>query len=61
MSKFKVGDKVRCVSTSSACGIEVGSIYTVKTPRLFESQVHEGVYCMELLEVSSSPYEKHLS
>ena len=59
MSKFKVGDKVRCVSPSGALGVEVGSIYTVKNPQLFKSQVHEDVYCMELLEVRSSPYDKN--
>lgn len=57
--KFKVGDKVRCVSESAAYGVEVGNIYTVKNPRFFESEIHNGVYCMELLEVSSSPYDKH--
>ena len=28
--KFKVGDKVRCVKPTMACGVEVGGVYTVK-------------------------------
>ena len=59
MSTFKVGDKVRCVSQSDARGVEVGSIYTVKNPQFFKSKIHEDVYCMVLLEVDSSPYDKH--
>lgn len=59
MSKFKVGDKVRCVSKSSAFGVKVGEIYTVMNPQCFKSTIYEGVYCMELLEVGSSPYDKH--
>ena len=30
MSKFKVGDKVRCIEASQGHWIEVGEIYTVK-------------------------------
>ena len=30
MSKFKIGDKVRCVEASQGHWIEVGEIYTVK-------------------------------
>lgn len=59
MSTFKVGDKVRCVSQSDARGVEVGSIYTVKNPQFFKSKIHKDVYCMVLLEVDSSPYDKH--
>ena len=59
VNKFKVGDKVRCVSRSGAFGVEVGSIYTVKNPQLFASKIHKDVYCMVLLEVDSSPYDKH--
>lgn len=58
MSKFKIGDKVKCVTPTSACGVEVGGIYTIKDP-----QHHYGTYygkrhnhvCLE--EVSSTPNE----
>lgn len=58
MSTFKVGDKVRCVRRSAACGVELGSIYTVENPQFFASRVHKGVYGMALLEVFSLPYDK---
>ena len=36
MSKFKIGDKVRCVEASQGQWIEEGEIYTVKKCALLE-------------------------
>ena len=36
MSKFKVGDKVRCVEANQGQWIEVGEIYTVKKCKYWE-------------------------
>lgn len=53
MSKFKVGDKVRCVSESAAIGVQVGKVYTVKG-----YNKHCRTYgCVLLVEVDSSPFE----
>ena len=30
MSKFKVGDKVRCVKDTTADGVRLGNVYTVE-------------------------------
>lgn len=53
MSKFKVGDKVRCVRESAAIGVQVGKVYTVKG-----YNAHCIKYgCVLLVEVGSSPLE----
>lgn len=48
-SKFKKGDKVRCVEWSLAAGVDVGQVYTVKG--------YKGRNNIYLEEVDSSPYE----
>lgn len=58
MSKFKIGDKVKCVTQTTAIGVEIGGVYTIKDP-----QHHYGTYygkrhnhvCLE--EVASTPNE----
>ena len=53
MSKFKVGDKVRCVKDTRADGVRLGNVYTVEG-----YDEHCRKYgCVLLVEVRSSPYE----
>ena len=58
MGKFKIGDKVKCVSETSAIGVEVGGIYTIKDPNhhlgTYYGKTHNHV---SLEEVSSTPNE----
>jgi len=53
MSKFKVGDKVRCVHESAAIGVQVGKVYTVKG----YNEHCRKFGCVLLVEVDSSPFE----
>ena len=56
MSKFKVGDKVRCMRESAAVGVQIGKVYTVKG-----YNTHCRKYgCVLLVEVDSSPFESCL-
>lgn len=58
VTKFNKGDKVKCVSKTSAIGVEVGGIYTIINP-----QHHYGTYYgkkhnhVGLEEVQSTPNE----
>ena len=51
MSKFKVGDKVRCVKPTLAVGVEVGGVYTF---RGINHKSEFGTH-VELAEVRSTP------
>ena len=53
MSKFKVGDKVRCIRESAAIGVQVGEIYTVEGYNAHCIKFG----CVLLVEVDSSPLE----
>lgn len=53
MSKFKVGDKVRCVRESADIGVQVGKVYTVKG---YNAHCRK-FGCVLLVEVDSSPFE----
>ena len=57
MSKFKSGDKVRCVKPTHAMGVNVGDIYTIKNPESHE--FGEGWH-VTLEEVISTPKEEVL-
>ena len=53
MSKFKVGDKVRCMRESAAIGVQVGKVYTVEGYNAHCIKFG----CVLLVEVDSSPFE----
>ena len=57
--KFKVGDKVHCIKSSLAVGVEVGKEYTIKDP--IYNYNHPEYPCetprVTLEEVTSTPYE----
>ena len=53
MSKFKVGDKVRCMRESAAVGVQVGKVYTVKG---YNTHCRKFGWVL-LVEVDSSPFE----
>ena len=61
VSKFKKGDKVICVGDTSALGVEFGEVYTVDNPSshscFYNGELHNHV---TLLEVESTPSDKHL-
>lgn len=57
MSKFKKGDKVCCVKPTSAEGVNVGDIYTIKCPEIHN--FGEGWHVI-LEEVISTPNENVL-
>lgn len=57
MSKFNSGDKVRCVKPTSAMGVNVGDIYTIKCPESHDCG--EGWH-VTLEEVISTPNENVL-
>lgn len=53
--KFKKGDKIRCVEETSAVGVEVGGIYTVKNPYYRSGKLE---ICIEVEEVETAiPYQ----
>lgn len=58
MSKFKKGDKVRCVSENLAIGVNVGDIYTIKDPLHHKGQYRSWHVALE--EVISTPNENVL-
>ena len=56
-NKFKKGDKVIRVGDTSAIGVNFGRVYTVDNPSSHSGVLHNYV---TLLEVESTPSDKHL-
>lgn len=55
-TKFKKGDKVKCVNKTMAEGVEIGGIYTIKNPKRAFFVDRKSIH-VELEEVYSTPNE----